>query len=344
MLVGEVRCAIGQLRARAGRCPAAGRDPRRRRTSRSTATSSARRAGDTRGRPASSAARRLGTGRLSAYAIARRGRPQREHRQRRPAAPPGASSDDQRPASPTAISGLAIISVDERAQARRPAAGGAGRRRLPLEQPALGDAEAHQRHGDRVQPSRTPGWRGRRAAAPTRAASVCRSSTAVRRNARHDCQPRAARASSSSSAQTRPGTRARARRDRRPRDRACPAARSSRARAAATVAGAIRLRRRLSRIFQRDDERQAIALQARARRHERKQPPQDLPVAAHPAVLAPRVREDARRIVVHDLDVGDQRRARVEALEQVVRQQRVLRHAALERRRRTRRRRRGPCR
>ena len=80
------------------------------------------------------------------------------------------------------------------------------------------------------------------------------------------------------------------------------------------------------------DERQAIALQAGARRHERKQPPQDLPVAAHPAVLPPRVREHARRVVVHDLDVGHERRARVEALEQIVRQQRVLRHASVERR------------
>ena len=80
------------------------------------------------------------------------------------------------------------------------------------------------------------------------------------------------------------------------------------------------------------DERQAIALQARTGRHERKEPPQDLPVAAHPAVLASRVREDARRIVVDDLDVGDEGRPRIEALEEVVRQQRVLRHAPFERR------------
>ncbi len=48
-------------------------------------------------------------------------------------------------------------------------------------------------------------------------------------------------------------------------------------------------------------------------------------------MLASRVREDARRIVVDDLDVGDQRRPRVQALEQVVRQQCVLGHPALER-------------
>ena len=111
-----------------------------------------------------------------------------------------------------------------------------------------------------------------------------------------------------------------------------PAGRSSRARSTATVAGAIRLRRRLSRIFQRDMSGRRLRCRPVAGRHERKEPPQDLPVAAHPAVLASRVREDARRIVVDDLDVGDEGRARVEALEEVVRQQRVLRHAALERR------------
>ena len=100
-----------------------------------------------------------------------------------------------------------------------------------------------------------------------------------------------------------------------------------------SVAGGIRLRRRLSRIFQRAMSGRRLRVRPGARRHERKQPPQDLPVAAHPAVLPPRVREDARRVVVHDLDVGDERRARVEPLEQIVRQQRVLRHAALERRR-----------
>ena len=72
-------------------------------------------------------------------------------------------------------------------------------------------------------------------------------------------------------------------------------------------------------------------MQPAARRHEREQPPQDLPVAADPAVLASRVREHARRIVVDDLDVGDERRARVEPFEEVVRQQRVLGHAPLER-------------
>ena len=80
------------------------------------------------------------------------------------------------------------------------------------------------------------------------------------------------------------------------------------------------------------DERQAIALEAGAGRHPREQPPQDLPVAAHPAVLPARVGQHVRRVVVDDLDVGDERGPRVNALEQIVREQRVLGHAAFERR------------
>ena len=65
---------------------------------------------------------------------------------------------------------------------------------------------------------------------------------------------------------------------------------------------------------------------------------------AHPAVLAQRVREHRRRVVVDDLEVGDERAAGEEALEEVVREQRVLGHPARRARSRTRRRRRGPCR
>ena len=81
------------------------------------------------------------------------------------------------------------------------------------------------------------------------------------------------------------------------------------------------------------DERQLIALDAAsAVAHEREEPTQDLPVAAHPAMLPPGMGQDARRIVVHQLDIGDQRRAGVDPLEQVVREQRVLGHPPLERR------------
>ncbi len=78
------------------------------------------------------------------------------------------------------------------------------------------------------------------------------------------------------------------------------------------------------------DERQAVAAEAGAGGDDREQPPQDLPVAAHPAVLAARVSEDARRIVVDHLDVGDESRARVQPLEEVVREESVLGNAPLE--------------
>ena len=80
------------------------------------------------------------------------------------------------------------------------------------------------------------------------------------------------------------------------------------------------------------DERQRVALEAAPRRHERKQPEEDLPVAADPAVLPPRVRQHARRVVVDQLDVRHERDARVQPLEQIVGEQRVLRDRAFERR------------
>ena len=49
-------------------------------------------------------------------------------------------------------------------------------------------------------------------------------------------------------------------------------------------------------------------------------------------MLAPRVREHARRILVDELHVRDERDARVEAFEQIVREQRVLGNRVLERR------------
>ncbi len=79
------------------------------------------------------------------------------------------------------------------------------------------------------------------------------------------------------------------------------------------------------------DEREAIALPGAApRRHEREQPHQDLPVAPHPAPQAAGVGQQAGGIVVHDLEVGDEGGARVDAFEQVVGQERVLGHAAVE--------------
>ena len=79
------------------------------------------------------------------------------------------------------------------------------------------------------------------------------------------------------------------------------------------------------------DRGQRIALEPAPRRHEREQPEQDLPVPSHPPVLAPRMRQHARRVVVYQLDVRHQPDARVQPFEQVVRQERVLRHRVLER-------------
>ena len=47
-------------------------------------------------------------------------------------------------------------------------------------------------------------------------------------------------------------------------------------------------------------------------------------------MLTTGVREHAGRILVHDLHVGNERDACVQPLEQIVRQERVLRHAVLE--------------
>ncbi len=74
------------------------------------------------------------------------------------------------------------------------------------------------------------------------------------------------------------------------------------------------------------DHRQPVALESATGGHEREQPGQDLPVSPGPAVLPARVGEDARRVVVHHLHVGDQRGPRVQALEEIVREERVVRH------------------
>ena len=123
--------------ARSGRCRAAARDRPAPHERLEVAPRLARdRLRGTRGPPAPSTARRVGTGRLSAYAIERRGRPQREHRQRRrPARADGPATTSAR--LPTAIERARDHLRHEHAQARRPAAVGAGRGRLPLEQAAL---------------------------------------------------------------------------------------------------------------------------------------------------------------------------------------------------------------
>ena len=60
-------------------------------------------------------------------------------------------------------------------------------------------------------------------------------------------------------------------------------------------------------------------------------PRQQLPVAAHPAVLAQRRHVVARRKVFDHFDVRSEAGAREDAFEQIVAQQRALRHSPGER-------------
>ena len=66
--------------------------------------------------------------------------------------------------------------------------------------------------------------------------------------------------------------------------------------------------------------------------HRAPQPARDLPVAAHPAVLPRRERQVVRRVVVDRARCRCTARRAHRALEQVVAQERVLGHAAAERR------------
>ena len=89
-------------------------------------------------------------------------------------------------------------------------------------------------------------------------------------------------------------------------------------------AGSTRLRRRLSRIFQRESSDSRLGSGPSGPGHPGAEPGQELPVAPDPAVLAQGEAEVPGRIVVVHHDVGDQPGAGVVALDQVVREQRVL--------------------
>ncbi len=78
------------------------------------------------------------------------------------------------------------------------------------------------------------------------------------------------------------------------------------------------------------DEREGVLPEPLLRRDHREEPEEDLPVAPHPAMLTARVGEDVGRVVVHQLHVGGERGPRVEPLEQVVREERVLRGATVD--------------
>ena len=99
-----------------------------------------------------------------------------------------------------------------------------------------------------------------------------------------------------------------------------------------TSDGGIRLRRRLSRIFQRAIAGSRLGTTAPlASRTVRQDPARDLPVAADPAVLAGGEAQIVVRVVVDDVDVGAERRPRERPFEEVVAEQRVVRHAPGER-------------
>src|ERR1700738_841378 len=59
-------------------------------------------------------------------------------------------------------------------------------------------------------------------------------------------------------------------------------------------------------------------------------PAQNLPVAAHPTMIAAVVSAEVTGIVVNEFDVGDQSGARVRPFDEVVTQQVVLRKAVFE--------------
>ena len=131
-----------------------------------------------------------------------------------------------------------------------------------------------------------------------------------------------------------------ARRSRAPRSRRGRAASSAAASRAAASSPPTRksswaistvLRRRLSRIFQRDSSDSRLGSGPSGPGTRRREPGQQLPVAPDPAVLAPGVGQVAGGVVVVDDDVGGQAGAGVAPLDQVVREQRVLGEAAVRR-------------
>ena len=103
------------------------------------------------------------------------------------------------------------------------------------------------------------------------------------------------------------------------------------ARSVASVAGAERLRRRLSIIFQRPISGIARAARGSRRGPRPEDPGQQLPVAADPAMLARGRHLVVAREPLEELDVGDEPGPGEEALEEIVGELRVLRHAVVER-------------
>jgi hypothetical protein len=94
----------------------------------------------------------------------------------------------------------------------------------------------------------------------------------------------------------------------------------------ASIETGTRLRRRLSRIFQRDNAEIGFSTRPDERlANSRHQPGRNLPVAAHPAMSSANVRRVTGRIIFVQNNICQQSRATVAAFQQVVTQNSVLR-------------------
>ncbi len=99
-----------------------------------------------------------------------------------------------------------------------------------------------------------------------------------------------------------------------------------------TSAGGSRLRLRLSTIFHRAIAGSVLGTgRPLSVGDGSPQPAHDLPVPSNPPVKPRGKRQVVRRVVVHQVDVGAESRPRVEALEEVVTEERVFGHASVER-------------
>ena len=278
-----------------------------------------------RGPAGPSSSRRSGTGWLRAWATNGATAHSASTGRAAGSAPGRARATSTRPRS--AMSGLAIISLTKARGAVAVASPlGARRGRLPLQQAPLGGRQPDEREADRVHPLPGLAREERQLQAGLRQRRV----GVFPHHAKEDA-PRLLRRRAAQGLQ---GQRIEAEGER-GQDRGRPepgASREDRPREQQQGHGGGRHQAapQVVEDLPAGDERQAVAAEAGAGGDDREQPPQDLPVAAHPAVLAARVSEDARRVVVDHLDVGDERRARVQPLEEVVREQRVLGHAPLE--------------
>ncbi len=293
MLVGEVRVRDQSGRAPSGRCRAAGSGPRRRRTCRSRPRSSGRRragrsrsAADSDGAPA-------GDRPAQGEGDPGRGGPEREERR--------GHEQGRRPERGHGRQGRRAPAIGLGAMSRRRTRAGAGR----PPRAALAAVVSHSSSRRRVTPRRTSVMpiACTRSHASLAMKVSCRPS--ARRRGLADRRP--SRARTDAHDWPRPRTAQRPRRPTRPRETRVAASATSgpdrrmpgqhrppeheqqqrrrRQQAAAQVVEDLPAR----------DERQPVARQPGARRHERKQPPQDLPVAADPAVLPARVRQHAGR-------------------------------------------------